>query len=281
MSLQAKQSYVVPDSTARVARAILSEGSPVMRMFDELHTIVTDHDFADLFPARGQPAEAPVRLALATLLQFMEGLTDRQAAHAVRTRSDWKYLLCRELSDTGFDHTVLSEFRSRLLEHGAEQRRIDAVLTLAKTRGVLKAGGRQRSDSTPVLGAMRTMTRLECVAETLRHALDELATLAGEWLLAHTTPEWVNRYGLRSSEFHLPRSAADRQAWAVRTGTDGMGLLEALVAEDKTLVLRRLPAVQTLRQVWVQNFRVDNPTDGPPCGTGRARAAAIDPHRSH
>ncbi len=94
MSLQAKQSYMVPDSTAQVARAIFPEGSPVMRMLDELHMIVTDHDFADLFPARGQPAEAPVRLALATLLQFMEGLTDRQAAHAVRTRTDWKYLLC-------------------------------------------------------------------------------------------------------------------------------------------------------------------------------------------
>ena len=145
MSLQAKQGYVVPNSTAQVARAILPEGSPVMRRFDELHMIVTDHDCADLFPARGQPAEAPVRLALATLLQFMEGLTDRQAAHAVRTRIDWRYLLCLELSDTGCDHTVLSEFRSRLLEHGAEQRRIDAVLMLAKTRGVLKAGGRQRS----------------------------------------------------------------------------------------------------------------------------------------
>ena len=265
MSLQAKQGYVVPDSTAQVARAILPEGSPVMRMFDELHMIVTDHDFADLFPARGQPAEAPVRLALATLGQFMEGLTDRQAAHAVRTRIDWKSLLCLELSDTGLDPTVLSEFRSRLLEHGAEQRRFDAVLTRAKTRGVLKAGARPRSDSTPVLGAMRAIDQARqawprrCVMRSTSWPL------AGEWLLAHTTPEWVDRYALRSSEFHLPRSAADRQAWAARTGTDAMGLLEALVAQDKTKVARRLPAVQTPRQVWVQNFLVDNPTDGPPC----------------
>ena len=97
-----------------------------MRMFDELHMIVTDNDFADLFRARGWPAEAPVRLALATLLQVMEGLTDRQAAHAVRTRMDWKSLLCLELNDTGFDHPMLSESRSRLLEHGAEQRLFDA-----------------------------------------------------------------------------------------------------------------------------------------------------------
>lgn len=164
MSLQAKQGYVVPNSPVQVARAVLPEGSPVMRMFDELHTIVTDHDFADLFPARGQPAEAPVRLALATLLQFMEGLTDRQAAHAVRTRSDWKYLLCRELSDTGFDHTVLSEFRSRLLEHGAEQRRIDAVLTLAK-------------DAWRVEGRWPPAQRLHPCAG--RHADDDSARMRG------------------------------------------------------------------------------------------------------
>lgn len=264
MSLQAKQSYMVPDGTAQVARAIFPEGSPVMRMLDELHMIVTDHDFADLFPARGQPAEAPVRLALATLLQFMEGLTDRQAAHAVRTRIDWKYLLCLELGDAGFNHTVLSEFRSRLVEHGAERRLFDAVLALARTRGVLKAGGRQRSDSTHVLGAMRAMTRLEGVAETLRHALDELATLAPEWLLAHTTPQWVDRYGLRAREFWLPKSAAGREKWAAQTGADGMSLLEALAADDRTMVLRRLPAIETLRQVWMQNFLVENPLDGPP-----------------
>ena len=113
MSLDVTRTYVVPDQTAQVARAIFPDGNPVMRLSDDLHRVVEDHDFADLFPARGRPAEAPVRLALATLLQFMEGLTDRQAADAVRTRIDWKYLLCLELADAGFDHTVLSEFRTR------------------------------------------------------------------------------------------------------------------------------------------------------------------------
>lgn len=119
MLVQPKATYAVPEETARVARAIFPDGNPVMRMFDELHMIVEDRDFVDLFPARGQlvgsPAEAPVRLALATLLQFMEGLTDRQTADAVRTRIDWKYLLCLELTDPVFDHSVLSEFRIRLL----------------------------------------------------------------------------------------------------------------------------------------------------------------------
>jgi transposase len=193
MSLHAHDTYHVPEETARVARAIFPTGNLVMRMYDELGMLVRDTDFADLFPRQGQPAEPPTRLVLVTLLQFWEGLTDRQAADAVRTRIDWKYLLCLDLTDPGFDHTVLSEFRTRLLTHGAERRVFDAILTLAQTRGWLKADGRQRSDSTHILGAMRTMTRLETVTETLRHTLNVLAAMDSDWVHAHTTAEWVDR----------------------------------------------------------------------------------------
>ena len=113
MSLQPQTVYLVPEETARVAHAIFSKPNPIMRLYDEFGVIFNDAEFADLFPRHGQPAAAPVRLALASLLQFLEGLTDRQAADAVRTRIDWKYLLCLELTDPGFDHTVLSEFRTR------------------------------------------------------------------------------------------------------------------------------------------------------------------------
>ncbi|ACA18210.1 conserved hypothetical protein [Methylobacterium sp. 4-46] len=262
MSLDVKRTYVVPDRTAQVARAIFPNGNPVMRLYDDLHRVVEDGDFADLFPARGRPAEAPVRLALATLLQFMEGLTDRQAADAVRTRIGWKYLLCLELADAGFDHTVLSEFRTRLLAHGAESRLFDATLELARGRGLLKGGGRQRSDSTHVLGAMRTMSRLEAVGETLRHALNELATVAPDWLRACTTPTWVERYGLRASEFRLPKSQAGRRAWAVQTGIDGFTLLALATADGAPPVLRDVAALEILRRVWVQNFLVEHGPDG-------------------
>ncbi len=131
MSLQPCDSYSVPAETARVARAIFPDGNLVMHLYDELGLLFHDRDFADLFPVQGQPAEAPLRLAWVTLLQFMEGLTDRQAADAVRTRIDWKYLLCLDLTDPGFDHTVLSEFRTRLLVHGAERRLFDAILAYA------------------------------------------------------------------------------------------------------------------------------------------------------
>ena len=266
MLLDAKRPYVVPDQTAQVARAIFPKGNPVMRLYDDLPMVVEDHDFGDLFPTRGRPAEAPVRLALATLLQFMEGLTGRQAADAVRTRIDWTYLLCLELTDVGFDHTVLSEFRTRLLAHGAQGRLFDAVLELARGRGLLKGGGRQRSDFTHVLGAMRAMSRLEVVGETLRHALNVLATTAPDWLRAHTTPAWVDRYGLRASEFRLPKSEAGRRAWAVQTGLDGFTLLALATADGALPAVRGVAALETLRQVWVQNFLVEHGPEGPRVG---------------
>ena len=261
MSLDATRTYVVPDQTAQVARAIFPKGSPVMRLFDDVQMVVADHDFADLFPAPGQPAEAPVRLALETLLHFMEGLTDLQTTDAVRTRIDWKYVRCVELTDVGFDHTVLSEFRARLLAHGAESRLFDAILGLTRARGLLKAGGRQRSDSTHVLGAMRTMNRLEVVAETLRHALNVLATTAPDWLRAHTTATWVDRYGLRASESRLPEREVGRRAWAAQTGVDGLALLALAAADGAPPALRHVPALKILWQVWVQNFLIEHATE--------------------
>ncbi len=258
MSLQPQVVYLVPEETARVARAIFPKGNVAMRMYDQLGMLFQDRDFAELFPIQGQPAEAPTRLALVTLLQFMEGLTDRQAADAVRTRLDWKYLLCLELTDRGFDHSVLSEFRTRLLTHHAECCLFDAILDLARQQNMLKAGGRQRSDSTHVLGAMRALTRLEGVTETVRHALNILASIAPDWLRLHTDATWVERYGSRASEYRMPKSQTKRLAWALQVGNDGLALLMALEANTTPADLRKLPAVVILRKVWEQNFRMQD-----------------------
>jgi len=119
MSLRPEVSPAIPEETVRVARASFPKGSRYTCLRDELGAVFDDAQFADLFPVRGRPAEAPWRLALVTLFQFAEGLPDRQAAEAVRGRIDWKYALALPLSDPGFDSTVLSEFRSRLVEGGA------------------------------------------------------------------------------------------------------------------------------------------------------------------
>jgi transposase len=256
MSLQPQAVYIVPAETDRVAHAIFPKPNPIMQMYDEFGVLFNDADFADLFSPRGQPALAPVRLALASLLQFLEGLTDRQAADAVRTRIDWKYLLCLDLTDPGFDHTVLSEFRTRLLAHNAERRLFDTLLAMAQDRGLLKAGGRQRTDSTHILSAARTLTRLECVLETLRHALNVLAGVAPAWVLAQTTAEWVERYGARASEYRLPKSETKRRQFAEQVGRDGIALLTAVYSPTAPLALRELAAVQILRRVWIQNFMI-------------------------
>lgn len=257
MSLKA-QEYVVPEETAELARAIFPKGNLVMNLYDELGMIFEDSDFADLYPKDGQPGISPVRLALATVLQFREGLTDRQASEAVKTKIDWKYLLCLELKDKGFHHTVLSEFRTRLLSNQAEQRLFEKILKLAKGKGLVKAGGQQRTDSTHVLAAMRAMTRMECVTETLRHALNVLAEVNPECLLAQTKPDWFKRYGPRASDYRLPKSETKRLAWVNQTGQDGYDLLSAIYSDEAMTPFSSIPAVETLRQVWLQNFEVTN-----------------------
>src|SRR5262249_45598825 len=148
----------------------------------------------------GQPALAPWRLALVLILQFAEGLSDRQAAEAVSSRIDWKYLLSLELTDPGFDYSVLSEFRDRLVEGGAEGLPVETLLTRLREAGLVKSRGRQRTDATHVLSVARRLNRLELVGETLRCALDALVVAAPEWLAPHVTAEWVERYGRRFTD---------------------------------------------------------------------------------
>src|SRR3954468_12771646 len=145
MSLQPRPPPPVPEDTARVAHAAFPRGNPYLRLRDELGTLFGDDDFADLYPRRGQPALSPWRLALVTILQFREDLSDRRAADAVRARIDWKYLLGLELDDPGFDASVLCEFRSRLLAGEAEERLLEQLLDRCKTMGLVQAGGRQRT----------------------------------------------------------------------------------------------------------------------------------------
>ena len=158
-----------------------------------LRTIYSDEAFADLFPTHGQPALAPWRLALVTVFQFMEGLTDRQAAEAVGDRLAWKYALSLELTDPGFDHTVLSEFRSRLVAGNAEQRLLDLLRERCREGGWLKARGRQRTDATHLLAKIRARNRVLCVAQTMVYALNVLAEVAPEWVRVYVPAEWVER----------------------------------------------------------------------------------------
>jgi transposase len=226
-------------------------------MRDAFGVIFADNEFAALFPSRGQPAEAPWRLALVTLMQYIEDFSDRRAADAVRSRIDWKYALSLDLTDAGFDSTVLSAFRSRLVAGAAAQRLLDALLDLCRARKWRKARGRQRTDSTHVLARVRAVNRLEGVGETLRAALNTLAVVVPEWVQAHGPAEWVQRYGHRVDDDHLPTNKNERHTYAQVIGMDGHALLTALYAPQTPHWLRHIPAVETLRRVWVQQLYLE------------------------
>jgi transposase len=254
MSLHAPPCDSIPEQTIQVARAAFPRGNPYMRMRDVLGPIYTNPTFAGLFSHTGRPAEAPAQLAFITVMQFAEGLSDAQAADAVRARIDWKYALALDLTDPGFDASVLSEFRQRLITGHAELLLFETMLTLFREQGLLKAKGRQRTDSTHVLAAIQTLNRLECVGETLRHALNVLATAAPDWLQSWVPAVWFDRYRQRFAEYRLPPDKPARYALAEQIGTDGRQLLWAIDEPATPAWLREIPAIQTLRRVWLQQF---------------------------
>ena len=254
MSMKPQAIPEIPAETVRVVRAVFPKGNIYILLRDALGSIYQDEQFADLYPDRGQPAYAPWRLALVTIFQFMENLTDRQAADAVRSRLDWKYALSLELTDPGFDHTVLSEFRTRLVAQTAEERFLEAVLDLCKECGWLKARGRHRTDSTHILTKVRALNRAECVVETLRHALNVLAVVAPDWLRSQVQPDWLARYGPRASEYRFPSGTEERRQFLDQVGRDGWKLLAAIEVDPASHWMLSIPAVDTLQRIWKQDY---------------------------
>ena len=250
MSLHPTPIGEIPNETARVARAAFPKGALATRLRDEFADLYEDADFRALYPRRGQPGLAPWRLALVTVLQFLEQLSDRQAADAVRARIDWKYALGLELADPGFHFSVLTEFRARLVAGRAEQLLLDKMLERFKHRGLVRARGKQRTDSTHVLAAVHDLNLLELVAETLRATLDDLAAVVPDWLRVISPPAWFERYGRRVEEYRLPKGQDKREAFALAVGEDGFLLLAALDGQDAPAAAREEPMVQTLRDVW-------------------------------
>jgi transposase len=256
MSLHPHAEWPIPAETARVAQAAFPRSTNAMRLRDELGVLYQDSAFAALFGVQGQAAASPARLLVVTVLQYLEGLTDRQAADAVRSRIDWKYALGLELTDAGFDYSILSEFRDRLLSGDAQELAVTPLLEACKTRGLLRAGGKQRTDSTHVLAAIRQLNRLELVGETLAATLHQLRKRAPDWVAAQLPAGFVTRYSTRFDEFHLPKVLSQRHALAEEIGADGLALLTLLYEAPTPASVRTLPAVAVLRRVWLQQYVV-------------------------
>jgi transposase len=247
----------IPTNTMRVAEAAIPEGNTYLKLRNALGTVFDDALFSPLFPSRGQPAAAPWRLALVTIMQFAEGLSDRDAADAVRTRIDWKYLLGLELSDPGFNYSILSRFRARLVESNAEMSLLQGLLERCHDLGLVRERSDMRTDSTHIIASIRDMNRLELVGETLRATLNVLATVDPAWLCTHVESDWYLRYAKRFERGRLPESKEGKTAAADQIGRDGMFLMEAIWDPGAPAYLRSLPAVETLRRCWVSQFWTD------------------------
>jgi transposase len=258
MSLYQAHNFEIPEETSEVAQAAFPKGNVYLTMRDKFGPLFRDEDFAGLFSWQGQAAVSPGLLATITLMQFMEGLTDRQAAEAVRSRLDWKYALGLPLKYAGFDHSILTDFRNRLLAGGQEVILFDRVLAHLKAQGLLKDKKRQRTDSTHVLAAIRKLNRLECVGESLRRVLDDLARVAPQWLLSQISRDWFDRYSTRFEMCRLPDQKTEQEALQLQLGQDGAALLRAIYRETVLSWLRDLPAVEAMRRIWIQQYYTED-----------------------
>jgi transposase len=249
-----------PEPAAEVARAVRAKnyGRHVplpVAAGDRFGELFADAEFASAFGVSGPRGWSPGRLALVTVLQMAENLTDRQAAEAVRDRLSWAYALGLGLGDTGFDHTVLCEFRSRVVEHRLEEKVLDLLLAKLKEMELVGAGGKQRTDSTAVISAVRDRSRLELAGESVRALVEALSAAAPDWL-AQTidVSGWSRRYRRRVDSWKLPTSKTKQNALVLDYGRDGFALLGAVYAPGQPVWLRELPAVQVLRIVLLQNY---------------------------
>ena len=250
-----------PEPDPRIAAAIAAKypgkrPRPLaVQIRDRLGEWLGDEQFAVVFGTRGRPGWSPSRLALVTVLQRAEDLTDRAAAEAVRTRIDWQYLLGLQLDDPGFDHTVLSEFRGKVTAGGLEQVALDALLERLAADGLIKAGGKQRTDSTHVVAAVAALNRLELAGESVRAALEALTAAHPDWVAQRVcVTDWARRYGTPMTSWRPPASKAKQDELAIAYARDGYALLEAVYGSSSPAWLGQVPAVDVLRRVLLQNY---------------------------
>jgi transposase len=257
-----------PEPAPEVARAVRAKNYgrrvplpvAVRERFGELFP---DAEFAQAFGSTGPAGWSPGRLALITVFQMAENLTDRQATEAVRDRLSWLYALGLGLEDTGFDHSVLSQFRARVVDHGLEEKVLDLLLARLTGQGLLEAGSKQRTDSTHVVSAVRDLNRLELAGESVRAAVEALTAAAPHWVAqVLDVPGWSRRYDTRIDTWRMPSSQTKRDQLALTYARDGFALLTAVYDPRSPQWLRELPAVQTLRTVLLQNYTRTTDTRG-------------------
>ena len=266
MSLKQKAKQEMPEGTARLGNQIMKPDDPYRIIGDLLPEIVKDEDFKDLYPLVGRSAISPSILAMVLCFQAMEHVSDRAAARMAVMRIDWKYAMRQPLEYAGFDYSVLSEFRDRLIEHGATLRVFERVLNRLRELGLVK-GRLQRTDSLAILGAVSMLNRLEMVMESLRVTLEAIARANEKWLRENVPARFMEPYLERADSARLIKEHGDKGAeetrrLATQTGCDGVWLLAHIDQADTPRTVQELDEVATLRTVWTQQYEVKAPVAG-------------------
>jgi transposase len=257
MSLQLTSNFNIPGLTKKIELAAFPKGNPYIQLRVSLGHIFDDETFDDLYPNVGQPSISPWRLALVTVLQHGENLSDRQAADAVRSRIDWKYLLSLDIDDSGFDFSVLSEFRSRLINSNAEERIFNKIIEHCKNLNLIKSRGNQRTDSTHVLASVKSLNKIEIIGESLRAALNEIACIEPEWLQKIAKPEWYDKYASRIENYRLPKNTLKKAEFIKSVGDDIHFLFEQINFHKMNQLLE-LKKIDALKLVVARFFKNDD-----------------------
>ena len=269
MCLKIRPPWPMPEETRRIGESLLDEDDPYRLIGEQLFEKLNEEEFADLYSSEGKPGISPVILAFVSVFQFMERLADRQAVQALRMRLDCevtatfsrKYALHLPLEYKGFDFSVLSEFRDRLLEGQAEGRVFEKLVEQIRKLGLIKEYGKQRTDSIAMLTKVRRLCRLrsdcdfqsETVVETLRLALVAIVGADREWSEEVIPPSWEEKYGERFMRQRY--SEKEWKDYEEHIGEEGQWLIQRLEKGGAPAELQNLPEVQVLKTVWTQQFR--------------------------
>ena len=264
----------MPEDTAQLGRKIMKSDDPYLIIGDQLSEIISDRDYIDLYPLEGRAGISPALLAMVSCLQAIECVSDRAAARMVVIRVDWKYALGLPLDYQGFDYSVLSEYRDRLVKHDATLRVFDKLLNKLRELGLVK-GRLQRTDSLAILGAVNVLNRLEMVIETVRVTLEAIARTNGKWLKENVPDSFMKPYIERAENARLVKEHGEKGTEETRrlatcTGRDGAWLLARMDQTDTPRTVKELAEVATLRQVWAQQFDVTAPSEPSQAGEGAA-----------
>lgn len=279
MSLSMNWNNEVPADIAQAGCVILTEDDPYRLVGDQVNDLLSLKDFVHLYSTLGRSAICPLILSIITVFQFLENIPDRVAARWAVMRIDWKYALHVSLTWQGFHYSDLCNFRKRLVEHEAERLVFEKVLEWIRALGFLQKYGRQRSDSTHLLGCVERLSRLELVWETLRVALRAIQVAAPTWYQEVIPAAFHEAYVRRQSDWRL--SEPEVRGEMQKTGSDGFWLLDHLDASAPAHVLKQ-SAVETLRTVWAQQFERQQ-DDGqtrvrPPASRGKGKELVVSPH---